>query len=309
MDAPLKEVLRLHRSFQPPHALRDSLGDGYFCVHNAIFRHVREAALEAGFSYTKRAPFRDTLPLLQLDDFYRERVIPYRSNVRPIVLLERAHPALFDLDEAFAAGFVGNYVFHESVHCIVHALQAPLRKKTRLGPLDLVDRLTAESLANASEALANVGTPRELRALLRANMYVRLEAKTRRSLEGTLDALGPQNTFRVLFVSHLFANFLYASMPARTIERELEDWLDVRCSPQQMRPVVRLFRHALSSMNPLFRVHTTAVTLKKAGYEGTIWDLLDFDPTTHLKRSSPRRRIVERFIERVVPSRASRRPV
>lgn len=304
----LSAALELDAGFaETPNALPASFGDAFLCKNNFIYRNIRIAAIARGFNYTTRPPFwYEVLPLLSLEEIYRTRLIPYRDTRRALQDLEHAYPNLFTLSDLRSVDFRRNYVMHESVHCIVHSMlkEAPSsedeRERLRFG---ILDRLIGEAMANAAETLGNAPCDaNEHHELYVMNTFMPLRRPARARLIRVRDALGFEPTFKIVFFGYLFSNFLYQSLPAKRLVRDLAPHVELPANARTRRAAFMLFRQGFE-LSVRFRLEATGAALRQAGYRGAVFELLDFDFMKLLGRCETRRRLIDdcaRVLERGV---------
>jgi hypothetical protein len=199
-----------------PNGLKDSFGDRYLYQHNSFFGGVRDAAVELGYRYScEDTPLlRDyhAIPLLTLRGILAERTIPYLDNRTSVMRLLNAQPKL-----ALPAGFLAtiirpNHAFHESAHCVAHAILEPLRSDLeRIAggerPAFVLGAVFEESFANAVETLGRslhyMQVPDHLFYNLNSYMHKR---ESDDKLKVLLGATEPRVAFRLLLFSLFEAN-------------------------------------------------------------------------------------------------------
>jgi hypothetical protein len=80
-----------------------------------------------------------------------------------------------------------------------------------------------------------------------------------------------------LIVAYLHSNFLCKELRSKDIWKRTRQLVPAEALEKLGRKrLARLFRYALG-LNPAFRLVTTGLTFKVAGYEGSIFDLTDFE--------------------------------
>lgn len=275
-EIPLWQVLEIHDRFSALGGLPGALGDGYLCFHNRLYRNVREAAISLGFTFSDRFafPYRE-LPLFCLDDIWEQRCIPIIPNVPALRAVEAKAPTRMLFWEV-ATGIRRTPTFHEAVHCIARAL---VRRHAGKGtPQDglerlILERLFEESCANAAEVVCvALGAGEMHDTFAKLNFY-----EVHHGVGPTLESLGLVDTIKLLVVSHLFSNFLYDRMPAAEIQRIARRLLPTHAIRALGKAALRdVFRGALT-LAPSFRVRIAGVSLKYAGLNGSVFDLLDFE--------------------------------
>jgi hypothetical protein len=168
---PLKEVMAVHRQFQPLGSLPDNVGDGFLCATNPVYRSIRKEFLKRGFRYSlKDQPDYYAFPLMSLDDAIARGVVPYRKNFPWLEILEKKAPGKFTLTAMantvecvaaiFAEGEIGGYFLDANCHFRTNEQESAALIK-------LVQKIGLRRLAKAVMA-----------SFLYANyMYERLDAK------------------------------------------------------------------------------------------------------------------------------------
>lgn len=209
----LKKVLDAHLQFSDANSLRDNLGDGFLLKHNLIFRNIRTAALKRGLRFTSdRFHDYDVLPLTQLPKILASKTVPYLPNVHPLQEIETAMPGVFELNET--PPLRANYVLHETAHVLVRMLR--LERLGEAGGSSIEQQrelalyvMMEEAFANAAESLLSAYADSAIHdELLARNTYIFEKPNTRKRMHAAIKLVGLKSTFRLIFLSFVFSNFM-----------------------------------------------------------------------------------------------------
>jgi hypothetical protein len=215
LPLPLAWLCELDRN-DAPNSLKESFGDGYLYKNSSFFGRIRDSALELGYKYScEDAPLlRDynAIPLLTLRRILEERTIPYLDNGRSVNRLLQSQPKL-SLPAGFLATIIRpNRVFHESAHCVAHAVWEPLQNDLeRMAGGEraafVLSAVFEESFANAVEHLGSglscMQVPDHLFYNLNSYMHKRA---FQGELQVLLNSTEPRIAFRLLLFSLFEAN-------------------------------------------------------------------------------------------------------
>ena len=197
-----------------PLALADAVGDRYLCRHNPVFAAVRKAAVGFGYRFSSEdtPSWRDymAMPLTTLHRILDEKTIPYLNTAETFRRLREINP-----DASLSPGFLlailrRNYAFHESAHCVAHAVLSGMRPCADLRDKEtsVLDAFLEEAFANTVETLGtlsrtNAGWDRFFYCL---NSFMSPKEKTTAILEQARVELGESLRFTLLFLSSFEAN-------------------------------------------------------------------------------------------------------
>lgn len=268
---PLSELIAVHRQFESK--LSQNIGDGYLMEFNPIFRNIRQAFFQYGFSFSSPDPHYDSFPLMSLDDIYSEKKVPVRNNIFWLEELNKI-PGL-TLTELKKSELQFNYLFHESAHFIAHKIlfgdcemkAVPVTKES------LLKILIGESFANTVESLAALYAEGEIGSyFLDANCHYRLSAQEVKVLEKSVKENGFQKTFRLVFASFLSANYLVQ----RPSKKELSSILKFAGVKKAQKELIGY------GLSEIFRTNTTQLHLMKLGFPDDLNGWLDIDPVAEL---------------------------
>jgi hypothetical protein len=193
-------------------ALADAFGDSYLYRYCPVFGCVRDAVLRLGYSFCAADTplWRDyqSFPLMSLPRILADRTIPYVDNGVTFRRLIREYPAV-RLPPGFITGNMkANHAFHESAHCVAHAILQKLRlHMAHAESCGAADAVFAESFANTVEALGSGFShmPVSDHVFYPLNSYIPQNDKIRDVLVRAA-ALGSERRFTVLFLSYFEAN-------------------------------------------------------------------------------------------------------
>jgi len=279
MSVMLEEVIKAHKSHAHFTSLSKNLGDGFLYRHNPLFRNVRQLFLELGYRFTTEdfCQYR-TFPLITLPAILKAKRVPYFDTYSGLAQIERASPGMFDMDTVLWPN--ANYLMHESCHCIADAIFEGLSGSKRI----VLRSFLCESLANAAESFARIHAQNEIhRIFYNLNSYQRIAKNDPQAvtINRAIIAVGPVNTFKTLFFSFVYANFLYKRVNENDF-RNVIDLLQVNAA-KTLRPV---FRIGVSNLNFVFRVATSGFYFRYFhGLHRSIFALTEFDFIRVLKKT------------------------
>jgi hypothetical protein len=284
----LKKLLELHEKQVPAGTLKASLGDGHLLKTNLIYRNIRTAALEFGFQFSsERFHDYDVLSLTQLPKILEQKVIPYRDSVSALKEVEAQAPGRFTWEEL--PPLKANHAFHEAAHGVSHFLSERFTdpeslKKKRTADQELILRtLTEESFSNACESLANLFVKTDTdHVFFCQNSYVLEPSAVKMAFHQAINRFGLTLTFRILFLSFLFANFLKTKSAVKEYDRvveivfsdradELNEW-----KKQDLAFLKKVFRVGLD-LDPEFTIFTNGFCLKLMGVQKNVAKQMNFD--------------------------------
>lgn len=203
----ISKLLELHSSEKS--GLEKSLGDSYLLKHNRIFRNIRNASLEAGFSYSHHNTSDYlALSLSQLENILASKVIPYFDNISALTKLEKEHPHVGFWDDIYE-NLRRNFHFHESCHAVARSLQI-----TEFKNLDdtILLRLIEESYANTCEMLAVLDCNKASECIFyEVNSYTAL-FELKELITSLSDSLGLEKLFNIVMFGYLHSNHLHNSL-------------------------------------------------------------------------------------------------
>ncbi len=284
----IKNLLKQHSEFSnngtSQNSLVGNLGDSYLLKNNEIFRNVRTAVLDAGFTFTDQVdPFYASLPLSQLDAILAKHQIPFQNNVAVLVDIESKSPGQIEWDY-ISDGLKQNHLFHESCHAVARFLRKDLKfdstKQTQL-----LLTILEESFANACEFLAVADAADATHRLFYEwNSYICIFGE-RSNIKKALTEIGRAEVFKFFIVAHLYSNFLNE----RWLENDFQRVLKL-CFVDEVNETSKKTLRALSkeafTLNPRFRYVTTSFYLKSNGYSENAEEALSFDPIEAVESKS-----------------------
>lgn len=175
---PIKSLLDLHNTHLAPDGIVACIGDGYLCLNNTLYRHVRRLFRSFRFSYSTEPTrlFIDyaALPLLMIPDLISNRVVPVTNNTNVLERLITNNSTLAITSSALVSVVRKNYLLHESAHCVSYNVLSPIlgRSPSDGKRLYVLLCLLCEAYANAVERIASLeATSEEHRLLFALNSY------------------------------------------------------------------------------------------------------------------------------------------
>lgn len=280
----LTNLLDQHAKFsKAPGALKDSLGDGFLLTHNHIYKAVRTKTMAAGFTFsTKQNDAYRVLPLSQLDQILKTKVIPYFDNVTVLSEIERKIPRQTIWDDV-SDNLKGNSVFHEACHAVARSfapsLEAKLQSEAKLEPMaaKALAMLLEESFANMCELLSIIDAEDQVhRIFLELNSYVYMLGD-RVHLKKSASELGASQLSTFMLLAYLHANFL-RDFTDQSFQRSLAIATTGKIpgDAKQIKSLKQLAKIAFE-LNPRFREVTTRFYLRLNGVDTPIASLKSFD--------------------------------
>ncbi len=240
-------------------SLNDSFGDSYLLQNNLIFSNIRKATLNIGYSYSSDQNVNYlALPLSQLSEILKEKIIPYFNNKKVLLNIEQKAPAEInwaDIEDQYKK----NYVFHESCHAVArHLTDLYLNFKTNEHMI--LKNYLEESFANTCEllALAESSDPAH-RIFLECNSYCGL-FEERTHIKNAIKSIGFNVVFKFIFLSYLHANFLKPHLVDKDLSHVL-NFIQQKINESDLKTLKALSKHCFK-MNPQFRQVTSLFYLK-----------------------------------------------
>ncbi len=271
MSLKLETVIAAHKNYAHFTSLRTNLGDGFLYHYNPVFRNVRRLFLNLGYRFTTKDFCQyQTFPLIALPAILKAKCVPYSDNYTALARIECKSPGRFNMDTVLVPK--GNYLLHESCHCVADAVFDSLS-----GPKGIILRsILCESLANAVEAFACINVKENVhRTLYNFNSYTHAARNDPQigTINRALLSAGPANTFKVLFFSFVYANFLYKKIDEHRFQ-EVIGLLRIN-SAKTLFPVFRL---GVRNLDFSFRVKTSGFYFRHFhGLHRSIYALTQFD--------------------------------
>lgn len=242
-----------HKTSQAAGTLSRSLGDGFLCEKNRFYGRARAQALEAGFKFsTEQSNSYLALPLSQLDQVLKTKVIPYIDNVTVLEEIEKKIPKQTTWND-ISDNLKGNLIFHEACHAFAHT--------KLIGVEPMLRMLLEESYANTCELLAIVDAEDQIhRIFLEINCYSFM-LDDRVHLVNAAKEIGLSSLTRFMLLSYLHANYLRETID---FERVFALSLDKSVDTKVLKNLRQLSKIAFK-LNPRFREVTTQFYFKLHG--------------------------------------------
>jgi hypothetical protein len=216
-----------------PNALADAFGDRYLYRHNPIFANIRNATLDRGYRFSAEDTplWRDyqSFSLAALNRILSAGTIPYFDTGTTVRRLVAANSRALWTPDFITGNLKRNYAFHESAHCVAHAILQGFETELRTvapGEADRVvlEAILAESFANTVEVLGSVFEHKPIsdRVFYALNSYHSHDQKRQDVLNRAGSELGIELRFSLLFLSHFEANLALEAPADSTYERIAE---------------------------------------------------------------------------------------
>jgi hypothetical protein len=282
-DLSLKDLLRLHHENLGENSLPVNIGDGFLYKFNPVFKNIRDAFLQRQYIYSdSNIEGYLSYPLLSLEEILSKRIVPYFNNLKWLeVMLEKA-PDRFFLRHLYTTSLKGNYLMHESAHCLADfELNKTGDSGPRLSREHLVEILMGEAFANSCEVLSHPFMwSASGRFFLKMNIYFQIDRAATASLVYLFKKLGFHRTIRLVFGSFLYANALFLKLGPVEIEN-LKSFAGIagnEWDSPEIQARWRILENAVMGLSENFRLQSTRDHLYLLGFGGEISELLDFDP-------------------------------
>jgi hypothetical protein len=284
----LSEFLFHHQFKHPQNCLAEVLGDAYLYKKNLVYKNIRDAVIAAGYSFSFTPPFDyTTFPLMSLNKILNSKIIPVVDNVQSLRLIESENPSIFRLKDFEVLFPMGNYLLHESSHCLAHSILAPLShtaSKAKTEKFKLMTVMIGEAFANATErtSLAYMDSSKFDMWMVRLNSYMSYKTKKFNFLK---DTLGLDVTVKLCFALYLFSNFLHRKIDS-VRRQQIFDFAGVGLKvtkSKSFKLAVKDLESEIFGLNPTFRLYTTEVYLKSLGFNKSLNSLFSFDPLLYVQ--------------------------
>ncbi len=268
----ISAVLAIHNSHQAEFSHSDILGDAFLMRSNSVYLNIKRFAVKIGCKYAEAWPQYLLLPFHELGKIVATKTIPYVPSGRMLQELENKRPGALTTDDL---KMPESYHLHEAAHVIADHLFAGVRVEK---PQEkILKAILCESFANTVDALACVPAVNEThRYFLEHNCYMHPDPENMGIMSRLTTGLGERCVFMLTLFAYVNANFL-----RETFSPDLVKELAQRYAPgRELSPELIKDCEALGEMgeklDPQFRVQTTQMYLKMEGYDGEIFELLNF---------------------------------
>lgn len=233
-------------------ALPGVLGDAFLIKYNPIYQLVREQILKSGYKFepAERALHYTEWPLMYLDVILKKKKIPYYNNLKALSLLPALVQKQMSLEEFMSCPPFGNYILHESAHCLIDSLWT--KKK------DIFYYLLAESCASATEALSHIFVEdEEHQFYLSFNNYLLPQAQDIQVMRKICEKQNLEDLLKFLICLYLYANHMQG--PLSEVEIKSLGFKDTALLKKLASMPLRL--------STKFRTETTEIYLLKQGFK------------------------------------------
>jgi hypothetical protein len=293
----LSELLAFHQSHAAGGDHADILGDGYLLRNNLVYRNIKRFALGIGAEYLEAWPRYLLMPFHELNHIVATKQIPYVPSARLLQEVDDRRPDVFDWQHVPPPE---SYHLHEAAHVIAEHLFVGVLANGREG--EILKAILCESFANTVDALAcacawsesaakaaaaednSVTTTAELEVginnqqmhlfFIGQNSYMKPERKSMKAIAALVGSVGFRAVFSLTLFEYVHANFLKEPMSRERIA-EVAGLTGAHLNEKNLK-ACEAIGHMAQKLDPQFRLSTTEVYLKAAGFEGDLQDLLDF---------------------------------
>jgi hypothetical protein len=292
----IKELLSVHSSYQHPDGIPDILGDSFLLTENLVYRNIRQVALGWGCELVEASPDYLTNSFSQLPQIINDKKIPYKRSLAAYLSVEQRRPNnLFveDMPERLVS-----YHFHECTHVIAENLFDDLDLKSQNEKILKI--LISESFANAVESIANVFTHSKAHEMFYMhNSYIQGGQDNRLIKNNLLEKIGMKALFKLTFYSYLCSNFLYKTYPYENFLKLTSFIFGSQKVPQKtLKDCHKLFLLGIK-LSVTFKIHTAQFYFTCEGYDGDIFDLLNFNFLKIIKKDEHLLRVIDKMSDLV----------
>ena len=283
-----------------PIALADAVGDRYLIRHNPVFANIRQAAISFGFHYSAEDTplWRDYLSasLSTLHRILSTKTIPYVNTGDTLRRLRENNPKAAMPPGLLLQTLKRNFAFHESAHCIAHAVIGDLaadfhsiapHEKQRI----VLESVLAESFANTAEDFGmifdNSWIPDQMFYSL--NSYAPRTDEKRVVMANGAANLGRELTFALLYLASFEAN-LYAGRPDGSRTKRITEASG--CPAEHAETAAAIIKLGFS-LNEMFREYTTPAYFEFLGCKAEYLNLASSACLDH----ADKRRFVLKLID------------
>jgi len=256
----ISEVLSLHNSAPSEHP--DILGDGFLLRDNRIYRNIKGFAGQIGCQYTEAWPQYLSLPFHELNKIVATKKIPYQPSARMLQEIENKRAHVFTVDHL---QMPESFHMHEAAHVIAEHLFKSVEIKT---PQEkILKTILCESFANSVDALACVEATTEIHQyFLLQNCYMNPDKEDLDAMIELIEDVGFERTFNMVLFGYLHANFM---------RQDVSEDLIIEIVGKNSLAANQIVKMC-EKLDHLFRVQTTEMYLRLEGYDGEVFDILDF---------------------------------
>lgn len=258
----IHDILAFHHAQTAPLAHVDILGDAFLLRENRIYRNIKRAAVEMGCQYKEAWPQYLSLPFHELNKIVETKTIPYIPHARMLQNIENKRERFFTTDHLQMPESVH---MHEAAHVIAENLFSNVPFKS--SQEKILKTMLCESFANTVDALACVDATDEMHQyFLVHNCYMNPDKEDLEALIRLIQDIGFKSSFMLILFGYLHSNFLHAALSQNTVK----EFIGVSS------PDTEIVVAMCEKLDPQFRVQTTEMYLRLEGYDGEVFDILDF---------------------------------
>lgn len=305
----LKEILRAHHQFSDANSIKNNIGDGFLLEHNPVFFNVRTVAKKMGFKYTpERLHDYETLALTQLPIILKKKQIPYLNNVRPLIEIEKNVPNYYSWSEI--PPLKENFLLHESAHTVARTVRlkrlgvTTLKNNLSTDQAEALNLLIEEAFANACESTANIfSTTAEHDEFLYKNSYIMEKGRSRIVLRENYKLFGGNCTFKIVFLSFLYANFLKTRSAQKDFKRvrALVFGVKYKSKTRKEDSILKELFEIGFDLDPAFTISTNQFCLRLHGIKSDFYDVLAFDFLERFETDKKFQSLLNEFAQLIFP--------
>lgn len=268
----LSDLLDLHKSYAHEHSRPEILGDAYLMQTNPVYRNVRLFSLDIGCTYIEAYPEYLLLPFHELQRIVATKRIPYVPSGRLLEGIESQRPNVFTAEEVTIPE---SYHLHESAHVIAeHFFKDVVLNSSEE---KILKAILSESFANTVDALSCVPATNDIhRFFIGKNCYMQPRKNVMQAMARLTADLGATFNFMLTFFTYVQANFLAKPLSKKSVQQLADQYAAGHTIGAKQRKDVQIVCDIGERLDPNFRTTTTGAFLKQEGFEGEVFDLLDF---------------------------------
>lgn len=274
----MSKLLSIHQSSITEHfsdiTNNEILGDAFLIHRNPVYKKIREYSLEIGCVYEQAWPKYLILPFQALGEIIACKKIPYVPAASLLFEIEAKRANVLTTDDISVPE---SHHMHEAAHVIAEYFFQNCHLNN--SQEEILKSMICESFANTVDAIAwayvEESDPYH-GIFLNHQSYMHPSRKDIASIKKMVNAYGLRFTFIIMMYSYLHANFLIEKIPSTLIEKLVADFgFNLNVDQKLLKDCDSMMKLA-EKLDPQFRIQTTQTYLKLQGYNGDIFQLLDF---------------------------------
>lgn len=274
----LNKLLSIHQTWVDDHTSIitncEILGDAFLIHNNPVYKKIRVYSLEIGCVYEQAWPKYLILPFQALGEIIACKKIPYVPAASLLFEIEEKRANVLNTDDITIPE---SHHMHEAAHVIAEYFFQ--NSQVNKSQEEILKSMICESFANTVDAIAwayvEESDPYH-GIFLNHQSYMHPSRKDIASIKKMVNEYGIRFTFIIMMYSYLHANFLIEKIPSTLIEKLVTEFGFSLTFDQKLLKDCDSMMKLAEKLDPQFRIQTTQTYLKLQGYNGDIFQLLDF---------------------------------